>query len=651
MNRYQKFLFLLTCATPVLFASELLQLSNDNSIFIARSVSDDGNVVVGLDYMAESQEGCFFRWTRETGPVKFDARKSFPYAISADGKVVVGAVKNPDQPLSAFYWTQERELVFETFGGNGSTACGVSADGSVVVGGAENPDQHMRAFRWTQRTGLVELGTFGGNRSTAYGVSANGKVVVGFAENFEQHMHAFRWTQETGLVALETLGDRRSIAYGVSRDGTAVVGFVIIGDLKHAFLWTETGRQMEDLGTLNGFNGSIAYGTNVDGRVVVGTVTGEAGKSQGFRWTRVTGLQTIEEWLSANGVKTEEHITSVANAVNADGSVVVGRTIDDKAFIARVDSNGAGLIRVSDLLQNLANNNAVFSTALEGGSLVLHGLNGYPLAKIAPEPYDTSSWLAGDWRVMSDGGRGGLGEIGFAHRLSSRQHLTLSLGVIRNSQCLISGGKAIMQGPYVLTQLMTKLTSTSPLWATLGIFYHWSDAEIKRGYMNARAPDVSSGKTKARIPGLRIRLDAEAQQLGYLELSPYIELTTLHMRVNGYKESAGSFPVRFNKRKENSTQGRLGLHNKLPLKQNWYLTSQAEGVHVFQKKRSNMTGEVIGICPFDIPGQKLRNTSWLRGSLGINHEFKQSFFSLMAHGATKGQDPNFWLAVAYRVAF
>jgi probable HAF family extracellular repeat protein len=663
MNSYKKFLFLLMCVTPGLLQAALLQLNNGN-FPSALAVSYDGNVIAG--YITEGNQLSAFHWSKATGlaniGILLGGNGSRAMSMSADGNFVVGYSMGGANQFRAFLWNQTTNTMINLgtlHGGAGAIANGVNADGTVVVGGAEDglvPGNLMRAFRWTKDTRVMEsLGALpDGSESAANGVNADGSVVVGYSTDARDQMRAFRWTEaRQTMESLGTLpGGDESVAYGVSGNGDAVVGYSTEAhNQKRAFRWTETRQIMENLGTLNGGNESIAYGTNADGSVVVGSANDDTNQEHGFRWTEATGLQTIEEWLSANGNRTAGHITRIANAVNADGSVVVGRTISNEAFIARVGSDGAGLITISDLLQSLANNNAVFPAALEAGNLALHGLNGYPLAKIAPEPYDDSSWVAGDWRTVSRGGRGGLGEVGFAHRLRPGQHLTLSLGGIRSSQRLIAGGKAITQGPYVFTQLITKLTPNRPLWATLGIFYHWGEAEIKRSYINAGVPDISNGKTKVHIPGLRVRLDAEAGRLGRLELAPYIELTTLSMRANGYSESNGGFPARFNKRRENSTQSRIGLHGKLPLEQNWYLTSQAEGVRAFQKKGSNTTGQLIGLFPFDIPGQKLRNTSWLKGSLGINHQVKQGLFSVTAHGATKGQDPKFWLAVAYRIAF
>ena len=111
-----------------------------------------------------------------------------------------------------------------------------------------------------------------------------------------------------GPVALGTLpGDTESWAYAVSSDGDTVVGFsqVALG-ARHAFRWTMAGG-MQDLGA------SVAHAVSADGSVVVGS--GGAG-SGAFRWTAAGGSQDLGALPGGSAAS--------AYGVSADGNVVVG---------------------------------------------------------------------------------------------------------------------------------------------------------------------------------------------------------------------------------------------------------------------------------------------------------------------------------------
>lgn len=162
-------------------------------------------------------------------------------------------------------------------------------------------------------------------------VSRDGTTVVGYYDNgFFTPYHAFVRTEETGIIDLGTLDPPNndtltSFGTDVSTDGSVVVGSSqTVGSAEHAFRWTQPGG-MIDLGTGNGPTGfSRAHGVNGDGSVVVGESDfpppqgGFFDVVQAFRWTEADGLQTI------GGIETISR--SIATAVTADGSVIVGRS-------------------------------------------------------------------------------------------------------------------------------------------------------------------------------------------------------------------------------------------------------------------------------------------------------------------------------------
>jgi probable HAF family extracellular repeat protein len=188
-------------------------------------------------------------------------------------------------------------------GGFSSFPIGISDGGSVVVGNSKSASG-VEAFRWSANGGMVGLGTLPGDSySQANATSADGSVVVGRSSSFGE---AFRWTASDGMVSL---GAQARAANGVSADGSVIVGTT--GD--NAFRWTQaTGivalRGLSSVGPLN-----QALATSGDGSVLVGRSksSGASGGEEAFRWT-------------ASGMTGLGGYRSVARAVSADGSVVVG---------------------------------------------------------------------------------------------------------------------------------------------------------------------------------------------------------------------------------------------------------------------------------------------------------------------------------------
>lgn len=196
--------------------------------------------------------------------------------------------------------------------GTGATSVAVSGDGSVVVGRvptASGPSGE--AFRWTAGEGVAGIGDLAGGPfySSGVAVSHDGSVVVGTslgAAGFE----AFRWTAAGGMVGLGMLGGGGSEGFAVSADGLVAVG----GSSGEAFQWT-AGGGMIGLGDLPPCCGSLASGVSADGLIVVGTGDPVHSAAEAFRWTSPGGLIGIGQ---GDGVNSE------ANAVSADGSVIVG---------------------------------------------------------------------------------------------------------------------------------------------------------------------------------------------------------------------------------------------------------------------------------------------------------------------------------------
>jgi probable HAF family extracellular repeat protein len=244
----------------------------------------------------------------------FQGLDFLPFAVSADGSVVVGQGYNNPLGPEAVRWTAAGGAVGLgdlTGGSFYSAALGVSADGSVVVGGgtSANSDPSQEAFRWTQASGMVGLGTLPGGTvvSAATGVSADGSVVAGGADS-ATGFQGFRWTQADGMTGIGN-------SYGasaISADGSVIVGSKVTAAGTEAFRWTQ-GSGPVGLGFLSPhvFECCTSYANAVsaDGSVVVGSGINDDGV-EAFRWTAATGMV---------GIGAED-----ALSVSGDGSIIVG---------------------------------------------------------------------------------------------------------------------------------------------------------------------------------------------------------------------------------------------------------------------------------------------------------------------------------------
>jgi len=159
----------------------------------------------------------------------------------------------------------------------------------------------------------------GYNASRADGVSADGSVVAGLSgPQVVGSDQASRWTAATGMVGLGFLppATGTSWALAVSGDGSTVVGNS--GSPDQVFRWTASSG-MAGLGYLPTGGSSTANAVNADGSVVVGagaTTVNGVGAQLAYRWTSSTGMVALG---ALPGM-----YESIANGVSANGAVVVG---------------------------------------------------------------------------------------------------------------------------------------------------------------------------------------------------------------------------------------------------------------------------------------------------------------------------------------
>jgi probable HAF family extracellular repeat protein len=143
----------------------------------AQDVNTDGSVIVGMS-LNERNFWEPFRWTHENGLQ--------PLGFLGNPAVNGGATWDPRGPSFG--------AKFE------SSAFAVSADGKTVVGKSVNPHGDYEPFIWTEAGGMRDLGPLLGGASfgeeigegDANGISADGSIVVGMAPNRTNGLEAFR---------------------------------------------------------------------------------------------------------------------------------------------------------------------------------------------------------------------------------------------------------------------------------------------------------------------------------------------------------------------------------------------------------------------------------------------------------------------------
>jgi probable HAF family extracellular repeat protein len=318
-------------------------LSGGNFYSKAYAVSADGKVVVGESHSALGEPFEAFRWENGAlsglGDLPGDWFYSRAYAVSNDGSVVVGvSISASLTAREAFRWENgvmtalgALPPLFFT-----SRAHDVSADGSVIVGESYSTTD-IEAFRWTQEEGMVGLGalepSYGRYDSTAYGVSADGSVIVGASDSPRNPQdEAFRWTKEEGMVGLGYLVPVSdftfSTATAVSADGSVIVGYSTSSFPSTGY---EPFRWENGVMTGPGVRGR-AWAVSADGSVIVGDDDGWP-QAMAIIWDSKRGLRDLKGVLvNECGLDLTGWTLTAARGVSADGLTIVGYGINPDGF-------------------------------------------------------------------------------------------------------------------------------------------------------------------------------------------------------------------------------------------------------------------------------------------------------------------------------
>ncbi|MCA1325101.1 autotransporter domain-containing protein [Herbaspirillum sp. alder98] len=627
-----------------------------------RTMNAAGNIFAGQFDFAPGQEHAF-RWSPISNSMvdmgTLGGSTSSAFGINATGDIIVGqAAIAGDAATHAFVWTAATGFMRDigTLGGTYGAATGVSRTGDVVAGASTIAGGSMHAFRWTAASGVMnDLGTLGGTTSSALALSAAGDVVVGYAylgDNTTRR--AFRWTLASGVMDnLGSLGGTSSSASATNAAGDVVVGYSTLagGTSSHAFRWSVASNRMEDIGA-PGSAYSSATGTNATGDVVIGNfrAVGNA-TGQGFRWTSAAGMQSIEDWLTAQGVTVGNVRTTTANAINAEGNVIVGTLSNGHVYLARVASSSAGLLDVEDFNAGLARVSNSGLLAANDAETVMNGLHSNPMAMLLA-PGRATFWVSGDAGRQTHSpysSKLGIAEIGYGYRPSRHWQLNLAAGRSYSQADTGMGGRTSTRSTYVAPEVILSLPASSYL--TLSGYYGQGRADIDRVYLNAGLPQGASGNPDQNTVGGRLRLDAvDLARLGKTRLTPYASLTWLRTRTAGYREQGGAFPVDWRARVDRSTTARIGIDALYPVTAATTLQLRTEAAHRFEKTGATTSGEVIGLYGFNFAGQDIKR-DWLRFGLGAQSRMGDGIASMMLNATTQGEASSYWVSASYRWEF
>lgn len=307
---------------------------------------------------------------------------------------------------------------------------------------------------------------------------------------------------------------------------------------------------------------------------------------------------------------------------------------------------GQPLITLNALSTSLSSTSLGVDTALTSSELMLNGAHSRPLSRRV-EPGQKTGWILGDWGRNDHGSRDGstgLAELGGGYNFGPAQ-INVSAGQTWSSQNLPINGDVDYVGNYLMVEGIIPVSPARGLFATIGAYGHWGEADIRRGYLVSGAQNYSTGNSDTQTLGLRARLDWEnAFAWSGAQFSPYTDLSYAEARMDGYTETGGAFPAQFNKRKGHATDLRVGVNAAKPISSTRFqLIGNLEVAHRFEDSAAATSGNISGLFAFDLAGEKFRQT-WMKAGVGVEGQLGAGKASLMLNGTTKGEMPNAWLA-------
>lgn len=347
----------------------------------ARAISGDGTTVVGIGQNANDQHEA---WRVRLPQNLTDSLHGRPAS----------------RPQSSKRDSQDTTADFALLGFHASK-CEISQDGMRVVGDI-NIDNHWHSFRWARDEGLIMLPLPDGCQGSQKTIidEHDGRIV---ARAVPKSRGVVCWTRRTRApTVIEPPPDWKGL-YSNGAAGGVVVGYGIRADEPGQFAWRYDQSGCQRLPRPDGVSHAGARRVSSDGAVVIGTgwsgrstlqsdksvgakvlrwqngkveefpgftegyvwqttdISGDAGvivgkcwregedprswrHGQAFRW-QAGQVQLFEQFPS-------DAPYSAADAVSADGRVIVGSCLDDKDQTAFIWDEGHGRRRLDNLARS-----------------------------------------------------------------------------------------------------------------------------------------------------------------------------------------------------------------------------------------------------------------------------------------------------------
>ncbi|MGY4531988.1 hypothetical protein ACVW0Y_001104 [Pseudomonas sp. TE3786] len=312
------------------------------------------------------------------------------------------------------------------------------------------------------------------------------------------------------------------------------------------------------------------------------------------------------------------------------------------------------LITLDSVAESLQSTSAGVNSINNNLNLMINGAHSHPLDRLVA-PGQKTFWVAGDWGRDDHGNREGstgMAEVGVGHNLGFAQ-FNVSIGQTWARQNLVNDGEVKADGQYLMLESIIPLLEEHGVYATVGAFGHWGEADIRRGYINFSELDSSKASPDTQTWGLRTRLDWQnAVTLATTGVSPYVDLSYSNSHLDSYTEKGGGIPAHFDGRTDSNTEARLGFNTEtpLPFAPGYNFVANLEAAHRFENHSAGVNGQIEGLFSFNLPGEDVTN-DWLKAGVGVEGNVGPGKLSLMLNGTTQSEMPNFWLATSYQLAF
>ena len=587
---------------------------------------------------------------------------SWANAASNTGSLIVGTSIDFNGNEQAVSWTGTAPTLLDSgailFT---SSATGVSANGSVIVGYGFDATTSFLDKAFYHQTGVLSLiapvGAGKANRAT--GISANGNLIVGTESNdfnAATSSSGFVYTvggsstlvqADSAITAFNTAGLSFTQLTAISGNGAVAIGFASSslnpGD-EQAFKYTLAGSgSYAALGNLGGW--SIARAINSDGSVIVGQSLDGTGRSQAFKYQ--SGVMTGLGFLGTGN-------ESDATGVSADGTVIVGysRITNGGTYRHAFVYANQTMLDADEWLSSLNGPGSVLSMTTGLSSQPLEGAHHRPLMSYDSMGKQSQAWATGDFGTSSRQSDRHMtsGEIGVSQTYGDFV-LGIAAGHASLNQDLSFGGNASISGNYLLAEADYRLADKESI-VSLVLMRGDYDADAIRGYATGSGTDTSRGSTGLKTSSARLRFDGPAQKfVSAISATPFVSYTVTRTTADAYAETGGSFPASFGAQEHTAQEGRLGVTAKFVASPSTTLLFTAEWIHRFDDAGSGLvatsstmgTLTAAGIAP---------TANQARFGFDIDHKLSaDTLLNFSVHAAGIGPSSDVSAALSVRRAF